>query len=84
MGELRATAALEAYIKRHAAEVEALEAARRAEDEAQERIFKKEIARMQAQLEDTEGRATKAEAKAAALADSRADLAGRFLRCSAA
>ena len=74
MGELRATAALEAYIKRHAVEVEALEAARRAEDEAQERIFKKEMARMQAQLEDTEGRATKAEAKVAALADSRADL----------
>ena len=74
MGELRATAALEAYIKRHAAEVEALEAARRAEDEAQERIFKKEMARMQAQLEDTEGRANKAEAKVAALADSRADL----------
>ena len=74
MGELRATAALEAYIKRHAVEVEALEARRRAEDEAQERIFKKEMARMQAQLEDTEGRANKAEAKVAALADSRADL----------
>ncbi len=74
MGEVRATAALEAYLKRHAAEVEAREVRRRAEDEAQERIFKNEIARMHASLEDTGGRANKAESKAAALADSGADL----------
>ena len=74
MGEVRASAALEAYLKRHAAEVEALEARRRAEDEAQERIFKIEIARMHARFKGAEGRVNKAEAKVATLADSGADL----------
>ena len=70
MGGLRATAALEALIKRHAAEVKDREARRRAEDEESARAF----AEFEAQLKGAEGRACKAEAQADALADSRADL----------
>ncbi len=70
MGELRVTAALEAQMTRHVAKVKDLEARRRAEDEDAAREF----AELEAQLKSTEGRANKAEAKAAALADSRADL----------
>jgi len=70
VGGLRATAALEALTKRHAAKVKDLEATRRAEDEEVAREF----ADLEAQLKGAEGRACKAEAQADALADSRADL----------
>ena len=70
MGGLRATAAVEALMKRHAAEVKDREARRRAEDEEAAREF----AELEAQLKGAEGRACKAEAQADALADSRADL----------
>ena len=56
MGGLRATAALEALTKRHAAKVKDLEATRRAEDEEVAREF----ADLEAQLKDAEGRACKA------------------------
>ena len=70
MGGLRATAALEALTKRHAAKVKDLEATRRAEDEEVAREF----ADLVAQLKGAEGRACKAEAKADTLAEFRADL----------
>ena len=57
-------------MKRHAAKVKDLEARRRAEDEQVAREF----AELEAQLKDAEGRADKAEAKADALAEFRADL----------
>ena len=57
-------------MKRHAAEVKDREARRRAEDEEAAREF----AELEAQLKDAEGRADKAEAKADALAEVRADL----------
>ncbi len=63
MGDLRATAAVEAHTKRHAAKVKDLEAKRRAEDEEVAREF----AELEAQLKGAEGRADKAEAKADAL-----------------
>ena len=70
MGGLRATAALEALMKRHVAKVNDLEARRRAEDEEVAREF----AELEAQLKDSEGRADKAETKADALAEFRAEL----------
>ena len=57
-------------MKRHAAKVKDLEARRRAEDEEVAREF----ADLEAQLKGAEGRACKAEAKADALAEFRADL----------
>ena len=57
-------------MKRHAAEVKDREARRRAEDE----VAAREFAELEAQLKDAEGRADKAEAKADALAEVRADL----------
>ena len=74
MGGLRATATVEAQVKRHALEVTAREAKRRAEDVKSAR----DLADLQRRLGGALGRADKAEAKIGALtealSESRSDL----------
>ena len=66
MGELRATATVEAQVKRHLLEVTAREAKRRAEDVKSAR----DLADLQRRLGGALGRADKAEAKIGALTES--------------